>query len=110
MKAYKFNENLYLDEIKGLEPLSPDEEVRLAQAARGGDADAFRELVLPGGLGAHGVEDDGADQREGMLEGDEFLDLCPRLGHARSSPRNGLKASCSFSTLLWPKGNGWTSP
>ncbi len=38
--------NLYLDEIKGLEPLSPEEEIRLAQAARQGDSMAFREIIL----------------------------------------------------------------
>ena len=38
--------NLYLDEIKGLEPLSPEEEIRLAQAARQGDSMAFREIIM----------------------------------------------------------------
>ncbi|MCK5330919.1 MAG: RNA polymerase subunit sigma, partial [Candidatus Marinimicrobia bacterium] len=38
--------NLYLDEIKSLEPLSPEEEIRLAQAARQGDSMAFREIIL----------------------------------------------------------------
>ncbi len=38
--------NLYLDEIKELKPLTPEEEVQLAQAARQGDKQAFREIIL----------------------------------------------------------------
>ncbi len=37
--------NLYLEEIKDLEPLQPDEEVRLAQAAKAGDTQAFQEII-----------------------------------------------------------------
>ncbi len=38
--------NLYLDEIKGVEPLTPEEEVVLAQKARNGDQEAFNEIIL----------------------------------------------------------------
>ena len=37
--------DLYLKEIKKLEPLSPQEEVVLAQKAKAGDTDAFQKLV-----------------------------------------------------------------
>ncbi len=38
--------NLYLEEIRDLEPLTPEEEVKLAQAARSGDTEAFSEIIL----------------------------------------------------------------
>ncbi len=38
--------NIYLEEIKNIEPLTPEEEVRLTQAARQGNAKAFQEIIL----------------------------------------------------------------
>lgn len=48
MKSNKLHSalNLYLEEIKSVEPLTPEEEVVLAQKARSGDQNAFNEIIL----------------------------------------------------------------
>ncbi|MFH1851172.1 MAG: sigma-70 family RNA polymerase sigma factor [Candidatus Neomarinimicrobiota bacterium] len=38
--------NLYLEEIKNLEPLTPEQEVQLTRQARAGDNEAFRQIIL----------------------------------------------------------------